>query len=56
MKFSPDNNFILSGSDDKTMILWDLQKYVNVFTYRGHLKRINSGFQPGCKVSGKWRR
>lgn len=39
--FSPDGQYILSGSDDKTAILWDLQGR-QIQTFRGHTAKITA--------------
>jgi len=40
--FSPDGKFALSGSDDKTLRLWDLATGENTRVFRGHEDRVSS--------------
>ena len=34
--FTPENNFVISGSQDGTARLWSLATFTNVAVYRGH--------------------
>jgi len=34
--FSPDGRYILSGSDDKTLKLWDVETGREIRTFNGH--------------------
>ena len=56
--FKPDNpNIVVSGSDDKTIIVWDITSGSCLSTLRGHTARVRSVcFSPdGAKiVSGSW--
>jgi WD40 repeat protein len=38
--FSSDGDFLVSGSSDSTMMLWDLKKFEDIKTYTGHQKSI----------------
>eukprot|EP00038_Savillea_parva_P011335 m.196804 g.196804 ORF g.196804 m.196804 type:complete len:680 (+) comp19909_c0_seq1:100-2139(+) len=45
--FSPDNSFLLSGSEDGTARLWDLHTFTNVVAYKGHMYPVwGTAFSP----------
>jgi WD40 repeat protein len=53
--FSPDGEMLASGSDDKTIKLWDLQTGQEIVTLYGHSSYVESvAFSPDSKtlVSG----
>jgi WD40 repeat protein/uncharacterized caspase-like protein len=55
--FSPDNNYILSGSFDKTIRLWEIQTGNEVKVFMGHSGHVSSvGFSADGKsiVSASW--
>lgn len=40
VSFSPDNKFLILGSQDKTVRLWSLDTYSALVSYKGHLQPI----------------
>ncbi|MBL7128352.1 MAG: caspase family protein [Ignavibacteria bacterium] len=40
--FSPDGNYILSGSSDKTVKLWDISNGKEIRNFTGHTRSVNS--------------
>ena len=36
------NKHLFSGSDDKTIIMWNLESYEKLMTFEGHTNRVNS--------------
>ena len=42
ISFSPDGNFIVSGSDDKTIKIWDRERGTLVRNLKGHNDQVTS--------------
>lgn len=42
LEFSPDGRFFITGSQDKTLKIWDLRTGVEIRTFSGHSAKINS--------------
>ncbi len=42
ISFSPDGKYLVSGSSDKTVKLWDVELQKEVVTLKGHMLRVNS--------------
>jgi transcription initiation factor TFIID subunit 5 len=36
LSFSPDNKYLLSSSEDKTVRLWSMDTYTSIVSYKGH--------------------
>jgi WD40 repeat protein/serine/threonine protein kinase len=50
--FSPDGKIALSGSDDHTLRLWDLETGENIRVFRGHEDRVSSvAISPGGRFA-----
>ncbi|MCU7244286.1 MAG: WD40 repeat domain-containing protein [Microcystis aeruginosa WS75] len=57
VNFSPDGKTLVSGSDDKTIKLWDVETGQEIRTLKGHDDSVTSvNFSPDGKtlVSGSW--
>jgi len=55
--FSSDGKYILSGSDDKTLKLWDIETGREIRTFKGHLNYVRAvAFDPDGKyaISGSF--
>jgi WD40 repeat protein/serine/threonine protein kinase len=51
LSFSPDNQFLLSGSRDSTIKLWQVKTGRAIMTYKGHTKGVTSvAFSPDMKM------
>ncbi|MFM6250169.1 MAG: WD40 repeat domain-containing protein, partial [Dolichospermum sp.] len=49
--FSPDSQFLISGSDDKTIKLWDINLRLAIFPFLGHAKKVYAvAFSPLGKL------
>lgn len=45
--FSPDSRYLVSGSQDKTLILWDVESGKELRSFRGHGDQVNAvAFSP----------
>ena len=42
LSITPDGRFFLSGSDDKTLKLWEIATGKEIRTFTGHIHRVNS--------------
>ncbi len=42
MAFSADGKFALSGSEDTTMRLWNMETFLDIYTFEGHSAGLRS--------------
>jgi WD40 repeat protein len=47
ISFSPDGKYLISGSSDKTVKIWNVELQKEVITLKGHILKVNSvAFSP----------
>ncbi|HKP54974.1 MAG TPA: caspase family protein [Chloroflexia bacterium] len=52
LSISPDSRYMLTGSTDKTAVLWDVQSATQLFTLTGHLDQVTgTAFSPDGKYA-----